>query len=218
MKILQFFIFLLVVISAQACDKQKDTTPIDEPRITPFQKGFVRFSLDNLGITFDEEEDLCQTANVYQELSYGGNSGFEHISGSRYTVYGLNSHLLQAVTVRFRIRGFDEAFSSRIEASELYRICNDYPEQCFGNIVVEYDRKQFVAMEFQAVPFYKKSIDPSAEYSYTLLAEPYRMECFENRIIIPVLFEFDGYVYTQNRQDSLKISDFKSQVWVMESF
>lgn len=218
MKILQFFIFLFVVTSMQACDKQKDTTPVDESSIDPFQKGFVRFGLPDLGITFDEEEDLCQTANVYQELSYGGNSGFEHISGSRYAVYGLNDHLLHTISVRFRIRGFDEIFSSRIEAGELYRICHDYPEQCFGNMVVEYNRKQFVAMEFQGVPFFKKSIDSAAEYSYTLLAEPYRMECFENRTIIPVLFEFDGYVYTQNRQDSLRISDFKSQIWVVESF
>lgn len=210
----KLFTALACMTMAMSCNEPEKEIP-EEVVPQPYQIISTSFGLPELGINFESTEDVCQSLNIYQELSYGGNSGYEYINGLgyRYVEDGI-----EEVIVRFRMRGFNEIYSSRLEATTLYTLCRDNPEQCFANLMIVHDDKRYNAMVFQSIPFQKEVIDPNASYSYSLLSEPFIMECFENRTIIPVGFDFDGYLYTADKQDSLRVADFKTQFWVMESF
>lgn len=217
---LKFLAVLAFTAMTLSCNGPEKEIP-EELIPQPYQIISTSFGLPSLGISFEETEDVCQSLNVYQELSYGGNSGYEYINGLNFEERELLSvgiKDIDNISVRFFMRGFEEIFSSRLEGATLYSLCRDNPEQCFGNLLVVHNSKWYKAIEYQAIPFHKEYLDMNANYSYEMLSEPFRMECFENRMIIPVSFEYDGFLYTEDKQDSLKVSDFKTQFWVMESF
>lgn len=216
-KILYFF--LLGMLGIQACKKEPtepDPSPWMPPPLEPYEEVGVSFSLPDLGLDVEKWNSVCVSPNVYQELSYGGSSGFFYTNGITY-YYSQGEYPID-ISLRFYVRGFEEITSSRILIESIYELCSLNPEQCFANLILETDGKKYTTVDYTEIPFWTELKDSNALYAYKFLEDDYVLECFENRPALPVEFQFDGYIYTHERDDSILVKNLHSEFLVLMSY
>ena len=151
---------------------------------------------------------ICQNPDpITEDLAYGGASGFFYTCG---LAFYKDEGEISDLAVQFHIKGPEEISTSYLEIPQIYEICTSKPEQCFTNLSLRYQGERYSAVNYSIFPYNMNVKDPGATYNYRFAKEQYLLKCFENRIVLPVEFEFDGYIYTNDLSDSLKISNFNS--------
>ncbi|MFM9951644.1 MAG: hypothetical protein ACKV1O_27185 [Saprospiraceae bacterium] len=205
-----------VIVLAGACNEKDPETEPWEPRpLLPYEKISTTFSLPDVNMEYRNSHSFCDDVNVDYDLSYGGNSGYFYLNGFSYTHY---NDPISELQVRFCIRGFDPITTSFIPTEHILALCETYPDQCFVDFIIEYLGKTYSCVSYSIIPYKMERKDPNALYGYQFLEDKYIMECFENWPVIPVKFSYDGYIYTHDRTDSLKVSGFKSSFVVMQAY
>lgn len=179
----------------------------------------LSFSAPELGLEANEAKFICSGSFNFSALefdfSYGGPSGFFYTHGIDF---GFEEGI-EVAMLRFHIRGFEETTTSAKSIDELRTICENFPEQCFANIIIKKEGKFYGAVSYEAIPYQVSLRDSSAQqYEYQFLADEHRLECVENWNILPIRFQYDGYLYTSDRRDSLRISGLDSEFFVRQTY
>jgi hypothetical protein len=210
-----FVIFLSLVYGA--CNDGNVDVPTDPVEFLPYEEVKTSFSISEDGYSFEENYSFCDQPNrVDLELSYGGSSGgYFYVSGFGYD---LPENDVSEILVRFFGRGLEAINSSTFELESILNLYENYPDRCFVNLTLEYRGKRYSCVHYEITPFEKEIKDPDSIYEYHFLEDPMTMECFDNWPVAPLEFEYDGFLYTHDRQDSIKVSNFKSSFLIVKSY
>lgn len=209
-------IFLLSLLVFISCNE--DPVPVPEPEtFLPYEEVNVSFSLPGLNMDYENCFSFCDESRyIHQGLEYGGSSGYRYMSG--YSLDDFTDGGISEVLVRLIVRGVEEINSTTIELEKILALQEEFPERCFVEFFIEIDGTIFKNVWYNNIPFEVLVADENAQSHYTFSEDYWEMECFGNWPVLPVEFEYDGYLYTHERQDSIRVSNLKSSFLVMKNF
>ena len=209
-------IVILIAVAVELSCSKRTPAPSPSPQAELYEEVKTSFSLPDLDESFSFQGSICQNPDpLTLSLSYVGESGFFYTCGLAY--YRQEGEISDFI-VQFYARGFDGHSSSRLDIPMLYELCTSHPEQCFVNLSLSFRNERYTAVNYSVTPYRMAIRDSNAGYSYNYTDSEHVLECFENRRVLPVKFEFEGCIYTNDYSDSLKVSDFNSSFLLFESY
>lgn len=213
-----YFYFLLILLAVLSC--QKETAVIDDPVPEPPQEIYnlvtTSFTFPDFDFHVDSEIDVCQEPFILNlSLAYGGGNGYHYRGGYDFAPSDVEE--IENFHLTLHVRGKEELYSSHLNLIDLANICENNPEQCFVNFLIEFEGQRYNIVYFDLPPQMELK-DKNAHYKFQFLEDRLSLECLEYQPVAALEFEYDGYMYSLDTQDSIKVDSLRSAFVIMETF
>jgi len=221
MKYTKIIFVLLLLFSFGNCkDKNEIETGISDPgpAIEPYEQIYTSFNMPDLNLQIDDTTSICSTLPIDQELDWGGPSGFHYRTGFTYNFQFQDIELFR---IWLHVRGLEEIGSSAISIDTILDIYETYPQQCFVRLLIKMDDIYYSNISYTSTPYDMSFRDPNAIYASSFIEvndEDGILDCYESAAIIPMEFKYDGFIFTNDLIDSLRVENLSCQFAIFQSF
>lgn len=115
----------------------------------------------------------------------------------------------------------EEINSTNISLDDISNLCASFPEQCFVRIVLVWQDEYYSNISYTSIPYEMNFRDINATYNYSFIEvneDDGVLDCFDGYEIQPIEFNYDGYLFTSDLNDSLWVENLNCEFMIFPFF